>query len=110
MAYSDIVINQGTDFSMNVDLAADDGTPINVANCIFTSKIRKSYYSTNVTANIVVTTLDAPNGNLVLSLDVANTSNIEQGRYLYDLKMKDASNVTSRILEGIVTISPQVSY
>jgi hypothetical protein len=38
----------------------------------------------------------------------ANTSNIRPGRYLFDVKTINTSNVVSRILEGIVTVTPQV--
>jgi hypothetical protein len=39
----------------------------------------------------------------------AVTANISPGRYVYDVKMMDTSNVTVRIMEGIVTVTPQVS-
>lgn len=116
--YAELTIDQGTTFSTTIDLTNDDNTPINltyayanVANS-FTAQIRKSYYSTNPTANITVS-IDsagaAVNGILRLSMTAANTANIKAGRYLYDLKMVDSSNTTIRVVEGIVTITPQVA-
>ena len=109
MAYADIYIDQGADFVSSLDLIADDGTPINVASYIFTSQIRKSYYSSNATANLAITVLDAANGIATLSIDAANTANIFPGRYVYDVMVKDSSNTTSRLVEGIVTITPGVT-
>mgnify|MGYP003336456604 CR=1 FL=1 len=108
-AYTDLYLDQGADFSTTFDLIGDDGTPINITGYAFSSQIRKSYYSTNAAANLVVTTVDASNGNTIISLDAANTSNIFPGRYLYDVKMIDSSNTTTRILEGIITVTPGVT-
>ena len=109
LAYTDLYIDQGTDFTTTFDLIADDGSPINITGYTFKSQIKKSYYSANVTANLAVTIIDSSNGNTIISLDAANTANIFPGRYVYDVKMVDTTNTTTRILEGIVTITPQVS-
>lgn len=109
MAYAELTVDQGTTFNASLDLTNDDGSAINVANYTFESQIRKSYYSSNPTANITITTIDAPNGNIRLSMTAANTTNITAGRYLYDIKMTSPTNVTTRVIEGIITITPQVS-
>jgi len=109
MAYAELTIDQGTTFQTSIDLANDDGTAINVANYTFQSQIRKSYYSANATANLTVTVVDEANGNVTLSLTSDETANIAAGRYLYDIKMTSSGDVTTRIVEGIVTVTPQVS-
>ena len=109
MAYTDLYLNQGTDFSSALDLIADDGTAINIAGYVFTSQIRKSYYSVTPAANLVITITNAANGNAIIGLDAANTANIAPGRYVYDVRMKDSTNTTSRIVEGIITVTPQVT-
>lgn len=109
MAYQDLYIDQGTDFSSSLDLEADDGTPINVTNYVFSSSFRTSYYTANVSGNLHITIANSALGNVVLSLDAANTANIYPRRYVYDVKMIDSSNTTTRILEGILTITPRVT-
>ena len=107
--YAELTIDQGATFSSVITLTDDDNSAINVANSTFESQIRKSYYSTYPTANLVVSIEgSAANGQVRLFLDAANTANIKAGRYLYDLK-RTANNVTTRILEGIVTVTPQVT-
>jgi hypothetical protein len=108
-AYTDLTIDQGTDFETTFDLVGDDGSPLNITNFVFTGQIRKSYYSTNPTANLSITIVSANNGNTVIRLNAANTANIISGRYVYDIKMKDSSNLVSRVVEGIVTVTPQVT-
>jgi hypothetical protein len=108
--YAELTIDQGANLSSTIDLTNDDNTPINLTNTNFTCQIRKSYFSTNATANVTVTVESpAANGRVRLSMDAANTANIKSGRYLYDLKMIDASNNHIRVLEGIITITPQVT-
>lgn len=109
MAYTDLTLDAGTDFTSNLDLLADDGTPINLTNYVFESQVRKSYYSINATANIIMTVVDAANGNVSMSLDAANTANIAPGRYVYDILVTDSSNNKSRLAEGILTVTPRVS-
>ena len=107
--FIELDLDQGTDFNFDLDLTQDDGSVINVTNYTFSSSIRKSFYSSGVTANLAVTILDAANGNVYLSLNAATTSNIKAGRYLFDVKQIDNANVTTRLVEGIITVNPQVT-
>ena len=108
-SYTDLYVDQGTDYCTTMDLANDDGTPINVTGYTFSGQIRKSYYSTNPAANLAIVVLDSANGNVSITMTSAVTANITPGRYVYDIKMTDTSNVTIRIMEGIITVTPQVS-
>jgi hypothetical protein len=108
MAYAELTIDQGSTFVASLDLANDDGTPINITSSTFQSQIRKSYYSTAATANLSVSVIDVATATITLSLSSDQTANIKAGRYLYDLKMA-TGNTTTRIIEGIITVTPQVS-
>ena len=108
-SFVELSLDQGTDFSVNIDLTNDDGSVINVTNYTFSSSIRKSYYSANTTANLTVTIASAANGNVALTMNAATTSNIKAGRYMYDVKMTNANNSTSRVIEGIITVYPQIT-
>lgn len=109
MPYAELTVDQGATFESTLDLVDDDGSAINVTNYIFTGQIRKSYYSNNSTANLTISVVNAANGNVNISLNAATTTNIKAGRYLYDVKMTDTANVVTRIVEGIITITPQVT-
>ena len=107
--YVELDLDQGTDFAFNLDLTNEDGSVINVAGYSFSSAIRKSFYSSTVTANMTVLIVDAANGNVNLSLSAATTANIRAGRYLFDVKQTDASNTKTRLMEGVITVNPQVT-
>lgn len=109
MAYVELTVDQGTTFETSVALTNDDQTAINITGYAFASQIRKSYYSTNAVANLTVTIVDSANGNVKLSMTSANTANVKAGRYLYDLLMTDTSGVKTRVIEGIITVTPQVT-
>jgi hypothetical protein len=107
--FVELDLDQGTDFSFNLDLTKDDGSVVDVTDYSFSSSLRKSFYSTTTTASFVVEIIDAANGSVNLSLTAATTANIKAGRYLFDVKQTDDSNVKTRLMEGIVTVNPQVT-
>ena len=109
MAYVELTLDQGTTFETSVSLTNDDQTTINVTGYSFAAQIRKSYYSANPVANLTITVTDAATGNIKLSMTSANTANVRAGRYLYDLIMTDTGGVKTRVIEGIITVTPQVT-
>jgi len=109
MPYAELVVDQGAAYESVLDLVNDDGNAINVAGYVFSGQIRKSYYSTKPTANITINVVDAANGNVNIALSAATTANIKAGRYVYDIKMIDTANTVTRLVEGIITITPQVT-
>lgn len=107
--FVELNLDQGADFEFDIDLMESDGTPINVASYTFSSSLRKSYYSSSATANMTVAIVDAANGNVLLSMNSSTTSNIKAGRYLFDVKQTNDVNTTTRLVEGIITVLPQVT-
>jgi hypothetical protein len=109
-AYVELYIDQGTTFNTIINITDDTTNEVvNIAGYSITSQLRRSYYSANASANIVCLITDASNGEITLSMPASVTANLKSGRYLFDVKSVDTSNVVSRILEGIVTVTPQVA-
>jgi hypothetical protein len=102
-----IVIDQGTDFATTVSLTDSDGVQLNLTGMSAASQIRKTFSSSNSTA--FTTALANTNGTLTLSLTNSITSALAAGRYVYDVELTDAAAVKSRILEGMVTVTPEVT-
>ena len=46
---------------------------------------------------------------MILSLTRVQTSNVEHGRYVYDIELTDTSNNVTREYEGIATITPETT-
>ena len=101
-----LVVDQGTSFYTSFTVNDDGGTPIDFTGYTASAQMRKYYSSSNsttftVTANSM--------GGVTLSLSSNVTANLVAGRYVYDVEMVAPANTTSRIVEGIITVTPQVT-
>mgnify|MGYP001345073944 CR=1 FL=1 len=103
---SNIVIDQGTTFSLELNLTNDDGTAKNLAGYTVTSQMRKGYESTTKT-DFTTAKVDA-DGKITISLTAAQSAAVKAGRYVYDIEIASASE-TLRVLEGIATVTPEVT-
>lgn len=101
-----IVLDQGTTFNTSFLFSNDDDNPIDFSSYTANSQIRKSY--TSSTAYTFTVGL-GNNGIITLSMNAATSSTITAGRYLYDLEVQDANGVRSRLVEGIVTVTPEIT-
>ena len=103
-----ITIDQGTTFSLTINLTNDDGSAKNLANYSIASQMRKSYEATTKTD--FTTAKVAASGEVTISLTAAQTTAVKAGRYVYDVEITGTSPVeTLRVLEGLVTVTPQVT-
>ena len=104
---ANLVIDQGTTFSTDLYLTDDGGEPLLLAGYVANSQIRKWYTSSNPSATFA-TSINVAAGSVTLNLTSNQTSNLVSGRYVYDVEISDGSTI-SRIVEGIITVTPQVS-
>ena len=105
---NNLLIDQGSTFSVTINWTAEDGSYINLAQYTANSQLRKSYYSAN-SITFAANISDAANGEITLSLTSAQTANLKPGRYVYDLNMRDNANTITRLVEGIATVMPGVT-
>jgi hypothetical protein len=104
---ANLVIDQGTTYTTDLNLTDENGDPLVLSGYTANSQIRKHYTSSNSVAFSV--SINAAAGVITLSLSANQTANMTSGRYVYDVELADASNSISRIVEGIVTVTPQVT-
>lgn len=102
---ANLVIDQGTTFATSIEILDQNDEAINVTGYTARGQIRKHYTSSNA----VSFTTGLANGTLVISLTANQTANIVSGRYVYDVELIDLNGVVVRILEGIVTVTPEVT-
>lgn len=103
---ANLIIDQGTDYSTSITLTDDEENVIDLTGYTANAQIRKTYSSSN---SVTFTTAITPaQGVITLSLTDSQTANIVPGRYVYDVILT-ASGTTSRIVEGIVTVTPRVT-
>lgn len=104
---ANLVIDQGSTFSTDLNLTDENGDPLALIGYTANSQIRRWYTSTNASAAFS-TSVNTASGVITLSLTANQTSNLVFGRYVYDVEISDGSEI-SRIVEGIVTVTPQVT-
>mgnify|MGYP003340354325 FL=1 len=107
-AFTEIYIEQGATFSTTVNVEDTQGAAINLSGYSASSQMRKSYYSSSANT-LTATVTGTANGEITLSMTAANTANLTAGRYLYDLLITAPDTTKTRVVEGIVTVNPQVT-
>ena len=106
--YQNLYLEQGTSFSTTITLDDVYLNSYNLVGYTASSQMRKSYYSAN-TAAVFSASINTTAGTITLNLDAPTTSNISPGRYVYDAVIIDSHNTVTRILEGIIDVSPGVT-
>jgi len=105
---TDITVDQGSTFSFAFNVNDDSNVPIDLVAGSYTSRAQMRRYYTST--NSVAFTTGISNTNLVtLSLDANTTANLISGRYVYDCEIIDSSNNVTRVIEGVATVTPEVT-
>lgn len=104
---ANLFIDQGATFETVLTLTDEDGNILDLSSSNAASQMRKSY-SSSLAAQFS-TSINVSAGEITLSLSANQTGNLVAGRYVYDVELTDAANSVTRIVEGIVTINPQVT-
>lgn len=108
--YAELFVDQGSSFNNVINLTDDiSNVNVNIYGYTVVSQMRRSYYSANATANITCEITNALNGEITMSMSPGVTANIKAGRYLFDMQTTDRDGFVSRVLEGIITVTPRVS-
>jgi hypothetical protein len=107
-AFTELLIEQGATFSTTVNVEDTAGAAINLYGYSASSQMRKSYYATSNTVITSIITGNA-NGEITLSMTAANTAKLTPGRMVFDLIITSSTNITTRVVEGIIIISPGVT-
>lgn len=103
---SNLTIDQGSDYSITVDLVSANGDPMNLSGYTGRSQLRKHPDSVNSKEFTVEV---ANSGSIILSMDSVYTANITAGRYMYDAEIVSSANVVTRVIQGIVTVTPEIT-
>lgn len=109
--YLDITSDAGATFNTTVTLADVNGNPLNLANVVFNSQVKKSFITANVAASFYITVANSAGGVIYLGMDALTTANLTwPSKFVYDVVMTNTtSNVSQRVLQGILYMNPAVS-
>lgn len=113
-AQQDLLIEQGASYSQAVQWkVGSPATAVNLTN--YTARMQLRSNVTASTAALSLTTengrisLTANTGTITLSINATDTSALAAGRYVYDLELVSSGGQVTRLMEGIVTVSAEVT-
>lgn len=105
---ANIFIDQGSDFSNIITVSDKNGQPLNLSGYSVASQLRKSYNSsTAYSFNAIV--FAPATGKVRIQMTASQSEQIPPGRYLYDVEVTSSAGAKTRVVEGIVTITPQIT-
>jgi len=105
---ANLYIDQGTDFSITVDVTDSAGDILELSDYTAAAQIRKTYSSSTVSATFATSIAELA-GQVTISLTDTQTAALEAGRYVYDLNITSAAGVVTRVIEGQAIITPGVT-
>ena len=105
-----LVIDQGSDFAIDLTITEQSAAK-NLTGYSGRAQIRSTHTSSTVAASFVCTIVGLPTaGVMKLSIAAATTTAMTPGAYVYDLEIFTGSDVVvKRLIEGTVTINPEVT-
>lgn len=109
----DFCILQGATFERVLKWKAD-GSLVNLTGYSARMHIRPTAGSNTLTLALTTgadgrITLGGSAGTITLSISATDTAAINAGRYVYDLELVSAGGIVTRLLQGIVTVSANVT-
>ena len=106
--YSNLTVDQGTDFTMSVDVTDTDGDALNLTGFTVAGQVRRSYFSTTA-VNFTCAVSNATSGIITVSLSGTQSDAMKAGRYVYDVEITNAGGTKTRVLVGQLEIMPAVT-
>ena len=101
-------IEQGTTFSRVLTLQ-ENSSAMNLTGYSVASQMRSTHDSSTVVATFSGSVTNASSGQITLSLTNSQTSAIDEAIYVYDVEITSGAGAVTRILEGNITVTPEVT-
>ena len=110
-AVANLSIDQGATFTSDVTIKDINGNTFNLTGYTPRAKMALGYASTRTRVTMTTTVAsDATSGIVTLSLTDTQTSSLDDARYVYDVEIvNDSWGAVTRVIEGIITVRPNVT-
>lgn len=108
------VIDQGADWFINFTYKQPNGTPVNITNYTAALQVRTSPLARTAVLTLENgsgITITGSSGLLEVHATAAQTADITNGRYSYDLEITSPgpSYTVTRLVQGTIEVSPQTT-
>ena len=102
------ILEQGATFNRILTLK-ENNSVMNLTNYTVASKMRSTHDSSTVVGTFTCTVSDASGGEITMQMTASTTSAIEEGIYVYDVEITNSAGTVTRIMEGNITVNPEVT-
>jgi len=101
-------LEQGATFSREITVQ-DSGSAMNLTGYTPRMQMRSTHDSSTIALTFTATVSNASQGKISLSATDTLTSAVEEGIYVYDLEIESSGGTVTRLMEGNVTVTPEVT-
>lgn len=111
--YYSFVIDQGADFFLTLEYKDSTGAPIDLTG--FTAAMQLRLTTSSAVAAVSLTqaagiTITAITGTLAIRITAAQTGALDDSaKYDYDLEITSSAGVVTRLIQGVASVSSQVT-
>jgi hypothetical protein len=108
----DIVIEQGASFSMTITWKDSTDAPVNLGGYTARMQVRTTHDSPEALVSLTSgsgITLGGALGTIEVAIAPAVTAALPPSDAVYDLELQSSGGDVTRLLQGSVTISPEVT-
>ena len=102
------IVEQGATFN-RILTVKENNSAMNLTGYSVASKMRSTHDSSTVVGPVTCTISNASGGEITMSMTSSTSSAIEEGIYVYDLEITSGTSIVTRLLQGEVTVNPEVT-
>lgn len=107
-----LTLSQGATWKLALTYQNANGTPIDLTNYTARMQARPSYDSSTVSLNLTNgsgITLGGTAGTINLLVGATTTASIGAAQYVYDMELVSGSGEVTRLIEGTLIVTPEVT-
>jgi hypothetical protein len=103
---ADLYVDQGTSFETDVEIAGNDGYPLDLTGYQIVAQIRR-HPTSKIKIDFDAEITEA--GKIKITLTPTETSQLFHARYMYDVKIISGEGNATRVVEGQLFVNPQIT-
>jgi len=101
-------LEQGSTFSRVITVQQNNAA-MDLSGYSARSQMRSTHDSGTIALSFTASITNDSAGQITLSASATTTASIEEGIYVYDLEIESAGGVVTRLMQGQITVTPEVT-
>ncbi len=102
------ILEQGATFTRTLTVK-ENNSAMNLTGYSVASKMRSTHDSSTVVGTFTCTISNASGGVITMQMTNSTTADIEEGVYVYDIEITSSAGTVTRLMEGNITVNPEVT-